>query len=70
MARALESRLSALESEAGAAAQSLIVLFLEAGESEAEALIREGYAPGSNDVMCVSFVSPEAKPVLKKQGYP
>lgn len=60
MAHAIERRLSALERQACASEQSLTVVFLDSGESEAEALTRAGHPADSGPVICVSFVSPLA----------
>lgn len=56
--QSIERRIAALESNASAVDASLKVVFVEAGETEADAIKRAGYPPNAADVMCLVFVSP------------
>ena len=56
--QSIERRIAALESNSSAVDASLKVVFVEAGETEADAIKRAGYPPDAADVMCVVFVSP------------
>jgi hypothetical protein len=53
--QSIERRVSALETRASAADDSLKVVFQDANQREAEALARAGYLP---DALRVVFVSP------------
>ncbi len=56
--QSIERRVAALETRACAVDASLKLVFLDDGESEADALKRAGYPPDAADVMRVMFVSP------------
>ena len=54
----IERRVAALEIKARAFDASLKLVFVEDGETSADAFKRAGYPPGAENVMCVVFVSP------------
>ena len=56
--QSIERRVAALESKANAIDGLLKLVFVEDGESNADALKRAGYAPDAANVMLVVFVSP------------
>jgi hypothetical protein len=54
----IERRIAALEIKANAADGALKFVWMEQGETEADALKRAGYAPDATNVLCVMFGSP------------
>ena len=56
--QSIERRVAALEARASAVDASLKLVFLDDGETRADALKRAGYSPDAADVLCVVFVSP------------
>ena len=53
-----ERRVAALEIKASAVDASLKLVFVDDGETKADALRRAGHPPDAADVMCVVFVWP------------
>ena len=53
-----ERRVAALEIKASAVDASLKLVFVEAGETEADAMKQAGYPPDAADALHVVFVSP------------
>ena len=54
----LEKRIAALESQASTGDASLKLVFVEDGETSAQAMSRAGYLPDAVNVICVVFDSP------------
>ena len=60
----LEKRIAALESQSGIADENLKVVLVgvDKGETQAEAMARAGYVPDDPCVMCVLLVAPLEQP--------
>ena len=56
--QSLEKRIVALEGQSSTVDVSLKLVFVEDGETSAEAMSRAGYLPDAANVICVVFVSP------------
>ena len=56
--KTIERRINALEIKTSAVDESLKLVCMEAGETEADALKRVGFSSDALDVMRVMFISP------------